>query len=241
MKMENTVNNNFEEIFYDDFIRFVNDGLLNKLDKSVFTFLKDCGYIDTINLQGFRYLSKSGECELIDQSWSDFVAVIIEKIDGAENGSAAGSEIISSADSKAQMLKFDFDGRDCIVIPVYRIDEDAVYAKKLSLADKNIFLDKSNHYKAGYLYFIIESGSASAGLAGSNYSGFITVFLKSVIEIFDSLLTVRSQLDYKTRESNDYQLLLNVSGSIISTLNLNEVLQGIVDGATESLNSARGS
>jgi sigma-B regulation protein RsbU (phosphoserine phosphatase) len=241
MKMENTVNNNFEEIFYDDFIRFVNDGLLNKLDKSVFTFLKDCGYIDTINLQGFRYLPKSGECELIDQSWSDFVAVIIEKIDGAENGSAAGSEIISSGDGKAQMLKLDFDGRGCIAIPVFRIDEDAVYAKKLSLADKNIFLDKSNHYKAGYLFFIVESCSAAAGPAGSNYSGFITVFLKSVIEIFDSLLTVRSQLDYKTRESNDYQLLLNVSGSIISTLDLNEVLQGIVDGATESLNSARGS
>ncbi|HPG60092.1 MAG TPA: GAF domain-containing protein, partial [Candidatus Wallbacteria bacterium] len=125
-----------------------------------------------------------------------------------------------------------------VALPLYRLDEAAVYEKKLSLSDNKIFGDKNNHYKAGYLYFLLHDGE---GRENYNYVSFLTAFLRSVMSVFDELITSASQLDYKTRESNDYQLLLNVSGSIISSLNLNEVLQGIVDGATESLKSARGS
>ncbi len=238
MKMETGLESNFEDIYYYGFIKFVNENLLNKLDEGVFAYLSDCGYIDTINLVGFRYFPKAGQCELIDPLQSDFVSSIIEKIDQVEKIPAPEKKQ-NSNDRAGDLLNFNFSGGDCIAIPIYRLDEAVVYEKKLSLSDKDIFLDKSNHYKSGYLYFIIKNDEKSASSSGTRV--FITAFLRSLKNIFDSLLTTNSQLDYKTRESIDYQLLLNVSASIISSLDLNEVLQGIVDGATSSLKSARGS
>ncbi len=238
MKMETTPENNFEDIYYYGFIKFVNDNLLNKLDKIVFTCLNDCGYIDIINFTGFRYHPETMQSELIDPLQSDFVSSIIEKMDNAEKNTPGFSG--ENVPAAFELLKFDFAGSECIGIPIYRLDEVIVYEKKLSLSDKNIFLDKNNFYKSGYLYFIIASRPGAADKDAARI-GFITAFLKSIVNLFNSLLITDSQLDYKTRESNDYQLLLNVSASIISSLDLNEVLQGIVDGATSSLKSARGS
>lgn len=235
MKMETGIEQNFEEIYYYEFIKFVSDKLLNKLDGGVFTFLKDCGYIDAINLQGFRFSRETGESKIIDQTQSDFVGSLIQKISQAETSSQRSP---SAGAGRCDMYRFDFEGCVCVSLPLYRLDEAAVYEKKLSLSDNKIFSDKNNHYKAGYLYFLLRDGE---GGENYNYVSFLTAFLRSVMSVFDELITSASQLDYKTRESNDYQLLLNVSGSIISSLNLNEVLQGIVDGATESLKSARGS
>ncbi|HOD42018.1 MAG TPA: hypothetical protein PKL57_15760, partial [Candidatus Wallbacteria bacterium] len=183
MKMETGIEQNFEEIYYYEFIKFVSDKLLNKLDGGVFTFLKDCGYIDAINLQGFRFNRETGETKIIDQTQSDFVSSLIQKISQAE---ACVPKAPAAVSGSCEMHKFDFENSACVALPLYRLDEAAVYEKKLSLSDNKIFGDKNNHYKAGYLYFLLHDGE---GRENYNYVSFLTAFLRSVMSVFDELIT----------------------------------------------------
>lgn len=230
MKTELSGQQNFEHIYYSGFINFIGDNLFSKLNAEIFDFISNCGYVDIINIQVFEYFRAERKCIQIDRDKINFVNDLIENISGCEE-KGAGEHLC--------MKEFIMEGQHGIAMPVFRLDESAVRERKLSLADVEVILDKQNHYKSGYIFFILNRSRINA--LPHKKVAFVVSLLKMIVEMFETLVLKASQLDYKIRESGDYQLLLNISSSIISSLDLKEVLQGIVNGAAESLKSERGS
>jgi len=214
----------FDDSYDSPFIRFIGDGFFKKIDECFYKNISDCGFADLIDSQVYRYdplsekYSASGDAAY--RSW------FLENVRP------------DPAQDPAFFVKFERNGCLGLAFPIRRIDVLEISRKRLNPTDSKVMADPENYYHSGYIYFVLNRKPEDNYIAVFD---FMSAFLRTIINLFNDLITGRHQLECKTRESADYELLMNVSSSIISSLDLNEVLQGIVNGATESLKSHRGS
>lgn len=214
----------FENGYDSVFLRFVGEGFFMRIDADFYSCIDDCGFIDSIDSEVYRYNAGKRDYVLVRNDIG-YVSWLVDNI---------GKQDVSGSN---RIIKFERDGLNGYAFPIKRLDTGKINSLRLSAKDKNVIADDQYYYCAGFLYFMIKEG----GTKSISEEEFVSSILRSLVRLFENIIFDQYRLECQTRESNDYELLLSVAGSIISTLDLNEVLQGIVNAATESLRSERGS
>ncbi|MEZ7890547.1 MAG: SpoIIE family protein phosphatase [Candidatus Wallbacteria bacterium] len=241
LKSDNTIsdvnNSNILENVYDlKFLNFIFAKFFKNFDQLFYKNIADCGFIDIIDSLVFRYLNVPGDAACYEPIESQKEGEYFNWLMGGIGG--VSDEI---RPYMAEVIRVKNAEKTVIAFPINRIDRDRVNIKKLDPLKETVIKDRDNYYCCGYIYFVIANGDIDCFNDITAKLNFFNSVLNATVLFFKENIQKEYILDCKLRESRDYELLMSVANSIISSLDINDVLQEMVNGATDSLKSERGS